>query len=124
MSEILTESVVGATRVTVQQTLFDENQHSASSAGAGDEDIVLYALGDFQARGKVLAERDLPLDRLRGAFKRATEKFHLLEFDDERLAATLTCSRRESEASSRVCRETPFSRGGSFRVGRSGARIC
>ena len=35
------------------------------------EKILLYALGEFQSRGKVLADRELALDRLRGAFKRA-----------------------------------------------------
>jgi hypothetical protein len=50
------------------------------------EKILLYALGEFQSRGKVLAERELALDRLRGAFKRAAEKFGAEEFSDERLA--------------------------------------
>ncbi|HYO62807.1 MAG TPA: hypothetical protein VER08_04040 [Pyrinomonadaceae bacterium] len=52
----------------------------------GEEDaerIVLYALGDFQARGKELVERDLPLDRLRGALRRAAEKFEADELADE-----------------------------------------
>jgi hypothetical protein len=44
---------------------------------------VLYALGDFQARGKVLAQRDLPLDRLRGALRRASEAFDVEELSDE-----------------------------------------
>lgn len=53
------------------------------------EKITLYALGEFQARGKVLAERELALDRLRGAFKRAAEKFGVAEIEDERIAETL-----------------------------------
>ncbi|HEY8563065.1 MAG TPA: hypothetical protein VIL74_21995 [Pyrinomonadaceae bacterium] len=53
------------------------------------EKVLLYALGDFQARGKVLAERELALDRLRGAFKRAAEKFGVPEFPDEKIAANL-----------------------------------
>lgn len=53
------------------------------------ESLLLYALGEFQSRGKVLAERPLPLDRLRGAFKRASEKFHTEELTDEKIAETL-----------------------------------
>jgi hypothetical protein len=53
------------------------------------ERVLLYALGEFQSRGKVLAERELALDRLRGAFKRATEKFGLDEFSDEKIAENL-----------------------------------
>jgi hypothetical protein len=51
--------------------------------------VLLYALGEFQSRGKVLAERELALDRLRGAFKRAAEKFNLAEFSDEEIAKGL-----------------------------------
>ena len=68
-----------------QPTLFEGRE-----AGANDEHIVLYALGDFQARGKVLIERDLPLDRLRGALRRATEVFAVEELNDERAVATLS----------------------------------
>jgi histone H3/H4 len=53
------------------------------------ENILLYALGEFQSRGKVLADRELALDRLRGAFKRATEKFGTEEFSDEAIAKGL-----------------------------------
>jgi hypothetical protein len=53
------------------------------------EQVVLYALGDFQMRGKVLAQRDLPLDRLRGALRRATEAHGLEELSDEKAVATL-----------------------------------
>ena len=53
------------------------------------EKILLYALGEFQSRGKILAERELALDRLRGAFKRATEKFGREEFSDEEIAKGL-----------------------------------
>lgn len=51
--------------------------------------LVLYALGDFQGRGLVLAGRDLPFDRLRGAFRRAAAAFGAPELDDEAVAATL-----------------------------------
>lgn len=53
------------------------------------EKIVLYALGDFQSRGKVLAGRQLAFDRLRGAFLRAFEKFGLDELPDEMVADSL-----------------------------------
>ena len=67
-----------------QPTLFE------SGAEAPDfERLALYALGDFQSRGKALAERELPLDRLRGAFKRAAEKQGVAELSDEQIAATL-----------------------------------
>ena len=66
---------------TIQPTLFEANE-----SGVETEKVLLYALGEFQSRGKVLAERELALDRLRGAFKRATEKFGLAEFSDEKIA--------------------------------------
>jgi hypothetical protein len=50
------------------------------------EKVLLFALGDFQSRKKVLANRELPLDRLRGAFKRAAEKFGTPEMTDRELA--------------------------------------
>ena len=68
-----------------QPTFFEE--------GGGGHDatrILLYALGEFQARGLVLAGRDLPLDRLRGAFRRAAEAFGAQELADEEAAAALT----------------------------------
>ncbi|MBX7171332.1 MAG: hypothetical protein K1X72_10265 [Pyrinomonadaceae bacterium] len=65
-----------------QPTLFE-------SKSAEVKKIVLYALGDFQSRKKVLADRELPLDRLRGAFKRACEVFGVEELTDEGLAIAL-----------------------------------
>jgi hypothetical protein len=70
--------------MTNQPTLFEENRKSAQI-----EQILLYALGEFQSRGKVLADRELALDRLRGAFKRACEKFGVPEFSDEKIAENL-----------------------------------
>lgn len=71
-----------------QPTFFDR--------GAGDdgkapdaESIVLHALGEFQARGKVLADRELPLDRLRGALRRACDARGVSLLDDEQAAAAL-----------------------------------
>jgi hypothetical protein len=71
--------------MTSQQLLFENDEKQA-----GIEDAVLFALGDFQSRKKVLAGRELPLDRLRGAFKRAAERYGRAEFDDELLAEALT----------------------------------
>lgn len=68
----------------IQPTLFDARVETVDA-----EKILLFALGDFQSRGKVLAGRELPLDRLRGAFKRAAERFELAEFSDEKIAETL-----------------------------------
>ena len=53
------------------------------------EQVVMRALGDFQARGKVLVGRELPLDRLRGALRRAAEAFDVEEITDEQVVATL-----------------------------------
>jgi len=67
-----------------QPSLFDANAGNAEV-----EKVLLYALGEFQSRGKILAERKLALDRLRGAFRRAAEKFDCQEFSDEELAKNL-----------------------------------
>jgi hypothetical protein len=69
-----------------QTTLFDGER---KAGGAVAESVLLYALGDFQVRGKVLAGRDLPLDRLRGAFRRAAEVLGVDELGDEEAAAAL-----------------------------------
>jgi hypothetical protein len=69
-----------------QSSFFDREK---SAGGADAERIVLYALGDFQARGKALAGRDLPLDRLRGALRRAAEALGAEELEDEEAASTL-----------------------------------
>jgi hypothetical protein len=64
-------------------------------AGKGTTDasepdlVVLYALADFQLRGKVLAERELPLDRLRGALRRAADAFGVTELSDEEAAEAI-----------------------------------
>ena len=67
-----------------QPTLFETNAETAQT-----EEVLLYALGDFQSRGLVLADRELPLDRLLGAFKRAFEHFQIPELTDEQIAETL-----------------------------------
>ena len=70
-----------------QPTLFDRKSEEGAVAF---EQVVLYALGDFQARGKILAERDLPLDRLRGALKRACEAHGIAELSDEQAVAAFS----------------------------------
>lgn len=67
-----------------QPSLFDVPTKTVDA-----ERLVLYALGEFQARGKVLAERELPLDRLRGAFRRAAEHFETEELSDEQITVEL-----------------------------------
>ncbi len=69
---------------TNQPSLFDLNAKKTEI-----EKVLLYALGEFQSRGKILAERELALDRLRGAFKRAAEKFGVEELSDEEIAQSL-----------------------------------
>ncbi len=71
-------------KVMNQPTLFDLKLDNAQI-----EEVLLYALGDFQSRKKVLAMRELALDRLRGAFKRAAEKFEIAELSDEQIAENL-----------------------------------
>ncbi len=69
---------------SVQPELFDID--------GGDcrlESVILHALGDFQARGKDLAGRELAFDRLRGAFRRAFERFELGEASDDAVALAL-----------------------------------
>ncbi|MGC2237300.1 MAG: hypothetical protein WA584_14145 [Pyrinomonadaceae bacterium] len=67
-----------------QPTLFE-----AKTGAPEMEKLTLYALGEFQARKKVLAMRQLALDRLRGAFKRASEKFGVSELSDKQIAENL-----------------------------------
>jgi hypothetical protein len=69
-----------------QTELFAEKKAEAAS---DLESVVLYAFADFQLRGKTLAERELPLDRLRGALRRAAEVFGVAELNDEDAAATI-----------------------------------
>ena len=70
-----------------QPTFFDRQAQEDQAQSA--ERVVVRALGEFQARGKVLAQRELPLDRLRGALRRAAEAFDVEELTDEQVAATL-----------------------------------
>ena len=70
-----------------QPTLFERKSGEGAIA---EEQVVLYALGDFQARGLILAERDLPLDRLRGALKRASEACGIEELSDQQAVAAFS----------------------------------
>ncbi len=70
-----------------QSKLFE--QETAPEDAVDVEQLILLALGEFQARGKVLAERVLPLDRLRGALRRATESIGAAELEDARAVAAL-----------------------------------
>jgi len=63
-----------------QPTLFAQRKKPEA---VGHDQLILYALGDFQARGKALAGRELPLDRLRGAVRRAAEVFEAEMLSDE-----------------------------------------
>lgn len=74
---------------TIQKDMNQPELFEPKTENAEIEKVLLYALGDFQSRKKVLAERELALDRLRGAFKRAAEKFGMAELPDEKLAEDL-----------------------------------
>jgi hypothetical protein len=70
-----------------QPTLFEEKTNRGREGG---ERLTLFALGEFQSRGKALAGRELPLDRLRGALRRASEALGFDEPDDEAAARSFT----------------------------------
>lgn len=82
-----------------QRKLFDRKKVE----GAADaERLVLYALGEFQARGLALAGRELPLDRLRGALRRAAEDIGVEELSDEASVAAF------ESLGARIRRVPPF----------------
>jgi hypothetical protein len=68
----------------IQAKLFE-----AASGTVDVEAVLLYALGEFQSRGHALADRELALDRLHGAFTRAAAKFGIAELSDEEIVAGL-----------------------------------
>lgn len=68
----------------MQPKLFEKSRESVDL-----ETVILYALGDFQSRGKVLADRELAFDRLHGAFVRACTKFGIAELSDEMIVKGL-----------------------------------
>ena len=67
-----------------QPGLFDQKPDDANI-----ETIVLFGLGEFQSRGFELIGRRLPLDRLRGAFKRAAAELDLPEPADKTIVGAL-----------------------------------
>lgn len=82
-----------------QAKLFDRKKVE----GAADaERLVLYALGEFQSRGLALAARELPLDRLRGALRRAAEDLGVDELSDEASVAAF------ESLGARIRRVPPF----------------
>jgi hypothetical protein len=90
-----------------QTELFAER---TTSGAVESERVVLYAFGEFQARGKALAERELPLDRLRGALRRAADAFGVVELsDDDAVTAIQTLG-------ARVLRVPPYVAKHPFRV--------
>lgn len=88
-----------------QPTLFDANNQKIEI-----EKLLLYALGEFQSRGKVLAGRELALDRLRGAFRRASEKFQIDELEDETIVNSL------EKMGARIVRKQSFVAKHPFRI--------
>ena len=96
--------------MTDQPKLFEE-KIAAGTAGPADlARLTLYALGEFQSRGKVLAGRELPRDRLRGALRRAAEVLSVSEPTDEQAVSTL------ESLGARVRRVPPFVAKHPFRV--------
>jgi len=62
-------------------------------AGTGDvstDEVIRFALGDFQSRGFELAGRKLALDRLLGAFRRSFERFGIEPRGDAAIAEALS----------------------------------
>ncbi|MGI8468215.1 MAG: hypothetical protein ACR2N3_07165 [Pyrinomonadaceae bacterium] len=78
------------------------NLFEAASNAPDIEKVLLFALGEFQSRGKILAERELALDRLRGAFSRAADRFGGQDLTDEELIENL------ERLGARVKRLPPF----------------
>jgi hypothetical protein len=81
-----------------QTKLFDRKVEGAADV----ERLALYALGEFQSRGLALAGRELPLDRLRGALRRAAEDLGVEELSDEASVAAF------ESLGARIRRVPPF----------------
>jgi histone H3/H4 len=86
---LIRQSYVKIPKVRADKRMNQPTLFETETENVGLERLTLYALGEFQARGKALAERELALDRLRGAFKRASEHFQIAELADEKIAETL-----------------------------------
>lgn len=76
--------------------MIDSNEEKGAQPGLFDPkssfdaiDVLKYALGDFQDRGFDLAGRELALDRLLGALKRAYIAFDIVPLKDDAVAETL-----------------------------------
>ncbi len=69
---------------SLQPQLFDPSETTVDI-----KTVLLYALGEFQSRGHELADRELALDRLHGAFLRAFEEFGVPAVSDEVIAQGL-----------------------------------
>ena len=82
-----------------QPKLFDRKKVEVA---ADAERLVLYALGEFQARGLALTDRELPLDRLRGALRRAADDLGVEELGDEASVAAF------ESLGARIRRVPPF----------------
>jgi hypothetical protein len=68
----------------MQPTLFDASTNTVTL-----DQVILFALGEFQSRGHRLAGRELALDRLHGAIVRASEKFGSGQLSDDRVVKIL-----------------------------------
>lgn len=71
------------TDTKIQPGLFDPKTSFEAA------DVIKYAMGDFQDRGFELAGRELALDRLLGALKRAYSAFDIVPLKDSSVAETL-----------------------------------
>jgi hypothetical protein len=69
--------------------MFQPNLFEKEATDADLERVVMFALGEFQSRGKVLAGRSLPLDRLKGAVDRACHRFGVVELSDREIVEGL-----------------------------------
>jgi hypothetical protein len=97
-----------------QPKLFDRKKVEGVEQG---EQLALYALGEFQSRGLALAGRVLPLDRLRGALRRAAEDFGVEEITDEAAVAAL------ASLGAQIKRVPPFVAKHPYRV-TANAELC
>lgn len=75
--------------IQVMKTAAQPSLFGKPKAAVSIEHVLLYALGEFQSRGHVLADRELALDRLRHAFDRACDRFRIESPADETVALLL-----------------------------------
>ena len=68
---------------SVQKGLFETND------SVSPEDVLLFALGDFQSRGFELIGRKIALDRLLGAVSRACVEFNIDTLSDASIVDSL-----------------------------------